>query len=274
MKQISKLLTSLLCATFLLLSCNTAEKVVYLQQAGSPLPVTLQSEMAPIPDPLIKVGDLLVITINSSTPEAAMPFNLPLVPTLGMTDYNISRNTVSSYSGGLQNYIVSTQGSIVLPVIGELSVKGLTKSELAERIKSTIYPKYITEEPIVLIRYGNFNVSVLGEVNRPGKFIIENDKLSVLEALALAGDLTIFGQRDNILLVRESEKGRETIRIDLRDKNLLYSPYFYLQQSDVLYVQPNEPRSRSSALSTAETLSISVIGTLISLTSLIINIAK
>lgn len=274
MKQISKLLTSLLCATFLLLSCNTAEKVVYLQQAGSPLPVTLQSEMAPIPDPLIKVGDLLVITINSSTPEAAMPFNLPLVPTLGMTDYNISRNTVSSYSGGLQNYIVSTQGTIVLPVIGELSVKGLTKSELAERIKSTIYPKYITEEPIVLIRYGNFNVSVLGEVNRPGKFIIENDKLSVLEALALAGDLTIFGQRDNILLVRESEKGRETVRIDLRDKNLLYSPYFYLQQSDVLYVQPNEPRSRSSALSTAETLSISVIGTLISLTSLIINIAK
>jgi polysaccharide export outer membrane protein len=264
----------LLLVVVTLASCHTNEQLVYLQNAGQLMPPPQPGDIVKVPDPVIKVGDLLTITVNTTTPEAAMPFNLPLVPTLGMTNYNVSRNTVSNYSGGLQNYIVGTEGAIVLPVIGTIQVVGLTKSELARQIKAMIYPKYITEEPIVLIRYANYHVSILGEVARPGNYTIDNDKVSIFEALALAGDLTIYGRRENVLLVRENENGRETIRIDLRDKNLLNSPYYFLQQSDVLYVQPNDPKSRASALSTAETLSVSLIGTLISLTSLIVNITK
>ena len=273
MKQISKVINTILCAT-LLLSCNTNEKLVYLQNSGQPMPIPAAGEMAPIPDPVIKVGDLLSITVNTQTPEAAMPFNLPLVPTIGMNNYNVSRNTVSNYSGGLQNYIVGTDGTVTFPVIGTIPAVGKSKIELATAIKALIYPKYITEEPIVLIRFANFKVSVLGEVNRPGNFTIDNDKVSVFEALALAGDLTIYGRRDNVLLVRESDNQRETIRLDLRDKNLIQSPYYYLQQNDVLYIQQNDPKSRASALSTAETLTVSLVGTLISLTTLIVNITK
>lgn len=261
-------------ALLLFTACNTNEQLVYLQHAGQPMPIPVMGQSAPVPDPVIKVGDLLIITINAATPEAAMPFNLPLVPTTGLNNYSPTRTTISSYSGGLQNYIVSTDGVISVPVIGEIKVLGLSKTELASRIKSLIYPRYITEEPIVLVRYANFHVSVLGEVRSPGNYPVDNDKVSIFEALALAGDLTLYGRRDNILLIRETDSRRETVRIDLRDAALLESPYYFLQQGDVLYVQPNDPKSRASALSTAETLSVSLVGTLISLTSLIVNIIR
>ena len=141
--------------------------------------------------------------------------------------------------------------------------------------QSKIYPAYLKDEPIITIRYANYKVSVLGEVNRPGIFAIDNERISILEAIAQAGDLTIYGQRENVLLIRENEKGeRVSYRIDLRNPKLVTSDYYYLQQNDVLYIQPNNPKSRGSALGSAEALSISVVGTLISLTSLMINILK
>jgi polysaccharide export outer membrane protein len=163
--------------------------------------------------------------VNSNTAEAAMPFNLPLVPTLSMQDYNPSRSTISNYSGGLQNYLIGTDGNITFPIIGKLHVDGMTKNALADLIKTKIYPRYIKEEPIISIRYANFSISVLGEVARPNTFLVNNEKISILEALATAGDLTIYGRRDNVLLVRQTPEGRQSIRIDLRDKNLIYSPY-------------------------------------------------
>jgi polysaccharide export outer membrane protein len=128
---------------------------------------------------------------------------------------------------------------------------------------------------MILIRYANFKVSLLGEVKSPNVYNIQNEKISIFEALALAGDLTIYGRRDNVLLIRENLDGnRENIRIDLGDARLIDSPYYYLQQNDVIYVQPNNPKSRSSALSSAETLTVSLVGTLISLTSLLVNILR
>ena len=150
----------------------------------------------------------------------------------------------------------------------------MTKYALADLIKTKIYPRYIKEEPIISIRYANFSISVLGEVARPNTFLVNNEKISILEALATAGDLTIYGRRDNLLLVRQTPEGRQSIRIDLRDKNLIYSPYFYLQQNDVIYVQPNETKTRTSKIGSAETLSISIVGTLISLTLLIVTLVK
>lgn len=262
--------------TLLLFSaCNVNKEIPYLIDAGKIAVLTDSDIPVSIPDPVFQVGDLLVITVNADTPEAATPFNLPLVPS-GVTAYNPTSSQITSYggSGSLQNYLVDTNGNITMPIVGKIHVAGMTKSGLIKVLKDKIYPRYIKEEPIILVRFANFNVSVLGEVTHPGNFIIPNDKVSIFEAIALAGDLSIFGRRDNVLLIREGAGGRETIRLDLRDKRLVNSSYYYLQQNDVLYIQPNDPKSRSSALSTAETLSLSLVGTFISLTSLLVTILK
>jgi polysaccharide biosynthesis/export protein len=262
----------------LITGCKTNKQIVYLQDAGKQI-IYKDSLMVPIPDVTLKVGDLLTITVNSISPEASMPFNLPMIPgTNNINSYNMANSIVTTSgfvgSGVLQNYLVDTQGNILFPIIGKIHVVGMTKIALVEYIKAQIFPRYIKEEPIISIRYANFKVSILGEVNKPGVVNIDNEKVSILEAIALAGDLTIYGKRDNILLVRDNNGKREAVRIDLRDNRLINSPYYYLQQNDILYIQPNNPRSRSSALSTAETLSVSVVGTLITLTSLIITITK
>lgn len=270
-----KNITLVLFIAVLLTACDAYQKVTYLQNAGKTIVFT-DTISSPVPDAKLKIGDLLTIVVNSNTPEASIPFNLPLVPMQSMESYSQSRTVISSYgsNGGLQNYLVGTDGTIIFPIIGKLHVEGMTKNELAAQIKTKIYPRYIKEEPIVSIRFVNYSISVLGEVVRPNTYQVNNEKISIFEALATAGDLTIYGRRDNVLLIRQNNNGRETIRLDLRDKNLINSPYYYLQQNDVIYVQPNDPKSRSSQLSTAETLSVSLIGTLISLTSLIVTIAK
>ena len=261
----------------LITGCKTNKQIVYLQDSGKLVSYN-DFLIAPIPDVTLKVGDLFTITVNSNTPEAALPFNLPLIPSqTGMNSYNQGSAMVSSYgagSGSLQNYLVDTQGDIMFPIIGKIHVDGMSKIELSEYIHKEIYPRYIKEIPIITIRYVNFKISVLGEVSRPGVLKIDNEMVSIFEAIALAGDMTIYGKRDNVLLIRENNGKRESLRIDLRDKRLLDSPYFYLQQNDILYIQPNNPKSRSSALSSMETLSVSLIGTLISLTSLIVTLSR
>ena len=249
-----------------------SKKIVYVQNAGSPVSYA-DTTKSKIPDPKLKVGDLLVITVNANTPEAALPFNLPLVPSQGLTSYDPSNSSSSGI--GLQNYLIDTNGEITFPIIGKIKAVGMTKTVLSDYIKDKIHPFYIKEDPIISIRYANYKVSVLGEVVRPSVYVIQNEKINIFEAIALAGDLTIYGQRGNVLLIRENDNGkRETLRIDLRDERLINSAYYYLQQNDVLYIQPNKPKSRASGLSTAETVSISVIGTLISLTSLIVTLLK
>ncbi len=255
--------------------CNTQKQVVYLQNAGTMINHS-DSNKSSIPDPKLKIGDLLIITVNASTPEAAVPFNLPLIPSgESMNSYAMSSGVGISGGAGLQNYLVDVNGYITFPILGKINVMGMNKTDLSEYIKDKIYPFYIKEEPIISIRYANYKVSVLGEVARPSVYYIQNERINILEAIALAGDLTIYGKRNNLLLIRENNEGmRESVRIDLRDERLIDSPYYYLQQNDVIYIQPNNPKSRSSALSTAESLSISIVGTLISLTSLLVNLLR
>ena len=255
--------------------CNAYEKIAYLQQAGSQAQFT-DTDRNPVPEPVLKVGDVLLITVNTNNPEAAIAFNLPLIPSGGdaTRSYTLGGGTNVSYGISMQNYLIDMQGELIFPVIGKIKAAGMTKNELAEQIKSSIFPQYLTEEPIILIRYGNFKVSVLGEVLKAGTFPIDNEKVSIFEALAMAGDMTIYGNRASVLLIREHNGERETVRLDIRDKNLVNSPYFYLQQNDVLYVEPNASKARSSSIGTAESLSISIVGTLISLSSLIINILR
>jgi len=263
-----------LLSVILLSGCKASQEITYLQGAGKAA-VMDSTNMAPIPDAIIKKGDLMTITVNSFTPELAKPFNLSLVPTTGMGEYSQTNATaMTSGSGGLQNYLVDNQGFINFPLIGKISVEGMTKIALSEKIKSLIYPRYITEEPIITIRFVDFSISVLGEVARPGTFKINNESCTLLEAIALAGDLTISGKRDNVLLIRQAGNLRESVRLDLRDKNLINSPYYFLQQDDVLYVQPNDVKARSAKIGTAESLSLSAVSTLISITTLIISIVK
>jgi polysaccharide export outer membrane protein len=255
-------------------SCKAPQKVIYMQQAGTRVAGDSAVNIA-IPDPIIKTGDVLLITVNTNTPEAAMPFNLPLIPTGGTaSSYNMGGGSNISYGLSMQNYLVDSEGYIIYPVVGKMKVAGMTKSALVQKIRSEIYPKYIKEEPIILVRYGNFRISVLGEVARPGTFSIDNEKISLLEALALAGDMTIYGNRSEVLLIRENGSNRQTVRIDLRDKFLVNSTYFFLQQGDVIYVEPNKTKARSSFIGAAESISISVVSTLISLTTLIVSLAK
>lgn len=260
----------------MLTGCEAYKNITYVQQAGQNA-IYSDSIKSNSPDPSLKVGDLLIITVNATTPEAAIPFNLPLVPGgENMNSYSIGSGTNGiSGSQSLQNYLIDTNGDIVFPVVGKIHVLGMTKNDLVSYIKTKIYPYYIKEDPIITIRYANYKISILGDVNAPGVKEIKNERINIFEAIAMAGDMTIFGQRNNVLLIRESVNGkRESIRLDLRDKKLIDSPYYYLQQNDVLYVQPNGAKSRSSFFGTAETLSISVVGTLISLTSLIVTLTK
>jgi len=255
--------------TLLVLSCNTNKQIVYVQDAGKQILYTDSSNSA-IPDVTLKVGDLLTITVNTTTPEASIPFNLPVIPS--QNSFNIS--SVTTVASSLQNYLVDTRGDIMFPVIGRIHVAGMKKTDLNDYIKAQIYPHYIKEEPIILIRDANFKISILGEVNRPGVCPIDNEKVSIFDAIALAGDLTIYGRRDNVLLIRESNGKRVSVRIDLRDKRLIDSPYYFLQQNDILYIQPNNPKSNSSNLGSLETFAISIVGTLISLTTFVITVLK
>ena len=162
------------------------------------------------------------------------------------------------------------------PVLGTLQVGGLTKAECEKMIHDKLRP-YLNakENPVVTVRMANYKISVLGEVNRPGMFTVSNEKINIFEALAQAGDLTIYGIRDNVKLIRENSKGRkEIITVVLNDANIINSPYYYLQQNDILYVEPNKVKARNSTVGTTTTLWFSATSILISMASLLYNILK
>ena len=267
MKSYSFLILAILLLTA---SCTSYKKVPYLQGAET----LSKDELSVINAQYIQKimpSDLLSITVNSATPEGAIPFNLPLIPMAKLENSAYGLNSTL----GMQTYLVDTDGSIDFPILVKLAIAGLSKTEVQQLIKSKIYPLYIKEEPIITVRFVNYKVSLLGEVARPGTYQVINEKINILEALSLAGDMTLYGRRDNVLLMRENLKGeKEIIRIDMTKNDILKSPYFYLQQNDIIYVQPNKSRARTADIGSAETLLISVVGTLISLTSLIVTVLK
>ncbi len=253
-------------------SCTSYRKVPYLQGAENFSKEELSKLNTQFTQKIMP-SDLLSITVNTTTPEAAVPFNLPLIPTAKV------ENSTGTYglnnTMGMQSYLVNQDGTIDFPILGKLSIGGLSKNQVQDLIKSKIFPAYIKEEPIVTVRFLNYKVSLLGEVARPGTYVVANEKINILEALSLAGDMTIYGRRENVLLMRENLSGeKEIIRLDMTQKDLLLSPYFYLQQNDIVYVQPNKSRARGADIGSAETLVISVVGTLISLTGLLVTVLK
>ncbi|MGN0069010.1 MAG: polysaccharide biosynthesis/export family protein [Prevotella sp.] len=191
--------------------------------------------------------------------------------------YNQMASGSSQQSGGSvanQGYLVDNDGNINFPLVGRLHVVGLTKNECEELIKKKIMQD-MKETPIVTVRMSSYRVTVMGEVGSPGVIPVSSEKMSVLEALAQAGDLTIYGKRDNVLLIRENELGQKSYqRLNLNDANLINSPYFYLQQNDVLYVQPNKVKAKNSSIGQSTTIWFSLVGIATSLTSLLFNILR
>ena len=253
--KIHSLLIIGLCA-LLLSSCSSYKKVPYLQDAEAIS--NLQKEL-PMYDAQIMPKDLLTITVNTTIPEAAAPFNL--------TVHTASNSGQSS----LQQYLVSNEGTIDFPVLGSLHVSGLTKSE-AESLILQKLGAYLKETPIVTVRMTNYKISVLGEVARPGMFTISNEKVNIFEALALAGDLTIWGQRDNVKLIREDAAGqREIINLNLNKADIITSPYYYLQQNDILYVTPNKTKAKNSDIGQSTSLWFSGTSILVSLVNILVT---
>jgi polysaccharide export outer membrane protein len=201
------------------------KKVTYFDNIGA-------SELSIIADsiePVIQTGDLLSISVSSLSPEVASVFNSSNTPT---TSY--SSNILAQTTG----YMVSQEGYIKFPLLGSIKAVGLKKKDLEDLITTKLKEAKLLFDPIVNVRYLNFHVTVLGEVNHPGLINITNDRVTLLEAIGLAGDLTIYGKRDNVLLLRRQEGKKVVTRLDLNSKDVLTSPYFYLKSNDVLYIQP------------------------------------
>jgi len=254
-------------AVVLLASCKTPKNVAYIQNSDY-IDYTKSEYLY---DARIMPKDILTITVSTVNPDASAPFNLLVRNTLNST------GSITGNNGGvLQTYLVDNQGCIDFPVVGTLQVGGLTKA-MCEKLIHDKIKRYMNadENPIVTVRMSNYKISVLGEVNHPGMFTVSNEKINIFEALAKAGDLSIYGVRDHVKLIRENAKGRKEIHtISLNDANLVSSPYYYLQQNDIIYVEPNQVKARNSAIGTSTTIWISVTGALVSLASLIVNVLK
>lgn len=220
-------------------------------------------------DAHIRPKDLLTITVNTTDPEAAAPFNLTVQSTITSNQtYTVTQQAA------LQQYLVDNQGTIDFPVLGELQVSGLSIKAAENLIREKLQP-YLKETPIVTVRMMNYKISVLGEVAKPGTFTISNEKVNVLEALAMAGDMTIWGIRDNVKLVREDENGkREIIVLNLNQADIVDSPYYYLQQNDILYVSPNKTKAKNSDTGQSTSLWVSATSILVSIASLLVTIFK
>jgi polysaccharide export outer membrane protein len=254
-------------AALLLSSCGSVKNVAYLQNSNY---VDL-SDSEFLYDARIMPKDVLTITVSTVNPEAAAPFNLIVRNTL-----NPNSNSVGGGYGSLQTYLVSNDGTIDFPVLGNLQVGGLTKAQCEKMLHDKIKP-YLNaaENPVVTVRMSNYKISVIGEVNRPGMYTVGNEKINILEALAQAGDLTIYGVRENVKLIRENDKGvKQIFTLNLNDAGIISSPYYYLQQNDIIYVEPNKVKARNSSVGQSTTLWLTSTSILISLTSLLYNILK
>ena len=250
----------------LMASCTSYKNVPYLQ---NPEVVNDYREQLPMYDATIMPKDLLTITVNTSDPEAAAPFNLVV-----QSPINVARTNSLTQQPSLQQYLVNNEGTIDFPVLGRIQVGGLTKNQAEDLIREKL-GDYLKEVPIVTVRMSNYKIAVLGEVARPGMFTVNNEKVNIFEALAMAGDLTVWGMRDNVKLIREDAAGkREIINLNLNNAEIVTCPYYYLQQNDILYVSPNKTKAKNSDIGQSTSLWFSATSILVSIASLLVTILR
>ncbi len=259
-----------------LAGCTASKKVPYIVDAQV-IPQEVLSGVSTVSDPILTAGDLLNIEVTATDMQSVVPFNKGMYVT---ENGSIARVTTAStsYNNNLDvstdYYLINQDGTIDFPLLGKLRAAGLTKLQLADEITDAIYPRFIKERPKVEVRLMNFRVVVTGAVKNPGVYQSHNERMNFFEAVAMAGDLDIKGDRENILLYRTNADGtREVHKLNIHDKNFLLSPYFALQQNDVIYVAPNKSLAGNAwQLSPAVQATLTYIGGLSSLASLVIGI--
>lgn len=233
-KPLSTLVT--IAFVLLLASCRTPQDIAYLQDTD-----TYKTITPDVSEIRIKPNDKLFILVSCQDPRLTSMFNLPI----------LSRNIAmeNSQNNGIAGYTVDYEGNIDFPVVGKINVMGLGRNEVAERIKEELQSRDLVKEPVVTVEYMNFKVAVLGEVLRPGQYEIKNDNLTLLDAIAMAGDLTIFGKRDNVKVLRNEDGIQKTYVVNICSAQQLYnSPAYHLHQNDIVYVEPNATKKRQSTV--------------------------
>lgn len=251
----------LLLTVFSLVACKAPEKVLYLQDLTQPLEQALKQ----VEEVKVQKDDLLQIYIFAQNAEAAKPFNMvAMVSDMGTSSSNPEQTA----------YLVDAKGCIDLPVLGRMSVEGMTTQEIKDKITGELVTRNLIKEPVVNVRIQNFKVSVMGEVKSPGVIDVKGERITVLEALSKAGDLTIQGRRDHVAVIREVDGKRTVNYLDLKSKTIFESPYYYLKQNDVVYVEPNNGRTvqyRNNQVNNVGTW-LSVLSSMLSVVTLIVTL--
>lgn len=249
-------------------SCQSYKKIPYLQGLDS---LKVDSLTAKTYEARVMPQDILSIVVSCTNAELAVPFNLTVQSAISVSQTNNNQLTTQPT---LQSYLVDKNGDIVFPVLGKLHVAGLSRLGIESMIKEKL-KDYIKEEPIVTVRMMNYRVSVLGEVTDPGTFTVNNEKVNIFEALALAHDMTVYGRRDNVHIIREDATGHRNIAtVDLSNANIINSPYYNLQQNDIVYVTPNKAKATTADITSSTTIWFSVIGSLLSLAGILIAVFR
>lgn len=243
-------------------SCSTPKDISYFQDlrlGETELSVTEAVEIT------FRPKDKISILVNSQDTRLTNLFNLPII------SQQVGVENTYNTNHGLSGYTVDSKGYIEFPVLGKIKVWGMTREQVAEKIRSELTTKDLVKDPVVTVEFMNLTVAVMGEVNTPGRYTIDKDEVTILDALSMAGDLTIYGKRENVLVLRKENGVQHVYGIDLCSANRIYSsPVYYLQQNDVIYVEPNDTKKR---LSTTNGNSLRSTSFWISVASLMTTIA-
>ena len=242
-------------------SCGSRKDYVYFQD--EPITNESLSQLDNNHEIKYKPNDILTIDVSAEVFESVAAFNLPAVA------YNTNADATAQSTVLRQTYLLDPDGNIEFPVLGTLKMGGLTRVEATNMLKERL-SEYV-KEFIVNIRLINFTITVLGEVNRPGAFTVQGERISLSQALGLAGDLTIYGKRDNVFLIREVDGKKKYAKFDLRSINVVNSPVYYLSQNDVVYVEPNNAKIKSSSFNPNTALIISAISTLATIAAILVR---
>ena len=254
---------TLLFVVLLLTSCKSKLNVTYFQDlenisSGQIASNNANYEAKIVPD------DQLVIQVSGMDPAAVAMFNLPAV------SFQSTGETSISTTPALQTYLVNSQGDIEFPVLGKIHVEGMTRTQLSDYLKEKI--SAYAKNPLVNVKINNFKISVLGEVGSPGTKRISSERVTIIDAIGMSGDLGLYANRDNILIIRDNKGQKEFHRVDITSSDIMNSPYYYLQQNDVIYVEPNKARQKNSRISAKDQYNISLISTIVSVASVIASL--
>jgi len=232
----SKYLLAIIFGLNVLSSCVDTRKVAYFNDVQDSIRIASQAGL----EPVIQKKDILSISVSSLSNEATIIFNAPNQPSSPIASSNANSQTAG--------YIVSEDGTIKFPILGNIPAVGLTQTQLENNLAQSLKDKKLLFDPIVTARFLNFRITVLGEVNRPGVIYVPSEQISILEAIGDAGDLTIYGVRDNVILIRQEGGEKMVKRLNLNSSKLLQSPYYFLKSNDVIYVEPGKGKVATASI--------------------------